>query len=136
MANEIKGVSVKKAVINKVITAISKVRVNENGYPFVTVIKGDKASNVYFGKKSAESVAEGMVLSPDQLRNADFVHAVNEADEDRIKLSLSGSGDYTNLAAMFGDDTITAEEKEVLQLLAADMTAVEEEAEQPVANQA
>lgn len=126
--NVIKSISVKKAFKFGVLTNVSAVRVNDSTYPFITVLKGNKASNVYFGKKSAAQVQKDDVLTLDQLKKAEFVLATNEAGEQRVKLSLNGDSAYTNLASIF-DDEITADEKEVALALVATLVAAPAEAE-------
>lgn len=126
----IKSVSLKTAFIAGVVRSISPVRENENEYLFVTVLNGAKSTNVYFGKKSAESFAEGDVLTKEQLLEMMFIVAENEDGEQRIKIALNGSSDYTDLASMFDDVTPVANEAmeaEVLALLSAEMTTREED---------
>ncbi len=131
MAEEIiKSVSLKKAAKFGVVRNISAVRTNESGYPYVTMLSGDKASNVYFGKKSAESVHKGDVLTGVQLRQAQLVLATNEAGEPRVKISLNGENAYTSLADELLEDDITADEKAVLVELKSTMVA--KEAQEPV----
>ena len=124
--NATKSVSLRKAFENKVITNISKVRVNASGYPYVTVLNGSKSNNVYFGKKSGALVTEGQHLSVDQLTTATLLLATNEAGEQRLKLGLGGSDSYTNLESIFGSIDSSADEKEVLRSLAVAMVAKEE----------
>mgnify|MGYP003605247042 FL=1 len=124
--NATKSVSLRKAFENKVITNISKVRVNASGYPYVTVLNGSKSNNVYFGKKSGALVTEGQHLSVDQLTTATLLLATNEAGEQRLKLGLGGSDSYTNLESIFGSIDSSADEKEVLRSLAVAMVAREE----------
>jgi hypothetical protein len=126
----IKSVSLKSAFIAGVVRSISPVRENENGFLFVTVLNGAKSTNVYFGKKSAESFSEDDVLTKEQLLEMMFIVATNEDGEERIKIALNGSSDYTDLASMFDDVTPVnnAElEAEVLAILSADMTTREED---------
>ena len=124
--NATKSVSLRKAFENKVITNISKVRVNASGYPYVTVLNGSKSNNVYFGKKSGALVTEGQHLSVDQLTTATLLLATNEAGEQRLKLGLGGSDSYTNLENIFGSIDSSADEKEVLRSLTVAMVAREE----------
>ena len=124
--NATKSVSLRKAFENKVITNISKVRMNSNNYPYVTVLNGSKSNNVYFGKKSGESVKEGEHLSVDQLTKATLLLSTNAEGEQRLKLGLGGSDSYTNLESIFGSIDSSADEKEVLRSLAVAMVAKEE----------
>ena len=124
--NVTKSVSLRKAFENGVITNISKVRMNSNDYPYVTVLNGSKSNNVYFGKKSGESVKEGEHLSVDQLTTATLLLTTNAEGEQRLKLGLGGSDSYTNLESIFGSIDSSADEKEVLRSLAVAMVAKEE----------
>ena len=80
------------------VSGISPVRVNSNGYPFVTLLS-DKfeggATNIYFGKKSSESVSEGMSAKDAGLSKAIIVTTENKDKETRLKLSFGG--DYTSV---------------------------------------
>ena len=124
--NATKSVSLRKAFESGVITNISKVRMNANNYPYVTVLNGSKSNNVYFGKRSGALVTEGQHLSVDQLTTATLLLATNEAGEQRLKLGLGGSDSYTNLESIFGSIDSSADEKEVLRSLAVAMVAKEE----------
>lgn len=125
--NVIKSVSLAKAVTSGLVRNISKVRQNSNGYPYVTMLNGDKASNVYFGKKSAQGVNVGDVLTSEQLQKAQVILATNESGEQRLKLSFGGESEYTDLSTVFGDVAPQpAEEIEVLKTLATSMVAKEE----------
>jgi hypothetical protein len=129
-SNDMKSASLKSAVKAGIIRNVSPVRKNETGYLFVTVLgNGGKATNVYFGQKSAEQVVEGDKLTADQLSNAEFVLAMSKDDEgnatqQRIKMSLTGDSDYTDLASMF--DVKSDYEQEVLTALKKDMTSRDE----------
>lgn len=131
VSNEIKSASLKSAFKAGIVRNISEVRENNNEYLFVTLLGNNgKATNVYFGKKSAESVSEGDVLTAEQLKSADIILAMSKDDDDndvpRLKLSLTGESDYTNLSSIFGD--IEDEfEAEVLKALKADMSSKEED---------
>ncbi len=127
-ANVMKSATVKSAIVAGIIANISKVRMNNSDYKFVTVLdKRGASTNVYFGKKSAETVDEDDVLTRDQLINAEFVLATNDVGETRIKLSLAGASDYTNLLSMFDDVEAPADyTAEVLKALKADMLTREE----------
>jgi hypothetical protein len=122
--NAQKSVSLEKAVKAGLITNISPVRVNSSGYAYITVINGDKASNLYFGKRSAEKVAVGQQLGAEELKNAQFVLSTNAAGEQRLKISLNGESSYTDLTSIFNAGP-TAEEQEVLRVLKAEMVAKE-----------
>lgn len=64
-----------------------KVRVNQNGYPFVTFIKSNnEAENIYFSKKAAETVALDTPVSPAMLMQYQIAVTKNAEGEDRVKL--------------------------------------------------
>lgn len=61
------------------------VRVNKNGYPYLTFIDSDnKAENVYFSKKAM--VAEGQVIDKQFLAGYQIAEVENGAGEKRTKL--------------------------------------------------
>jgi hypothetical protein len=82
------------------ITAINNnVRVNTNGYPFITVLRGSDAENIYFSKNASSEVAEGSDV-PSIAKSLYIVETVNAVGEPRIKLSFN-KGNYTNIADLF-----------------------------------
>ena len=127
-SNVMKSVSLKEAFKAGIVNNVSAVRENTTGYKFVTVLdKRGASTNVYFGKKSAETVEEDDILTKEQILNAEFVLATNDVGEARIKLSLAGASDYTNLANIFDDvETTQDHSAEVLKALKAEMLTREE----------
>ena len=102
-----KKISLKKLVQDKVVTNISGLRTNINGYPFVTMLVGSKSQNVYFGQKTAELVANTFsendnILS--FLADAEVIQTQNEEQkangEWRFKLSKNAGSDYASETAM------------------------------------
>lgn len=87
------SVSLRKAVVELGIQTISALRMNESGYPYVTLItKGSASNNLYFGKGSAEALpAEGSKIVH-LLKDATVVETTNEDGEIRFKLSIPKSG--------------------------------------------
>ena len=83
------------------ITAIHKtVRENTNKYPFVTVLRGSEAENIYFSKKASAEVSEGEIVKA--IANDLFINvAVNQAGESRTKLSFAGNSSYEDIDDMF-----------------------------------
>lgn len=114
MSETLKSVSVKSLVQSGVITAISRLKFNKSGYPFVTFLQGNKPNSVYFGRKTAILV-EGTFKQEDNiipfLKNAEVIQTENENGEIRYKLSTSDSSKYssrTELADVFGlEETVT-----------------------------
>ncbi len=133
---EMKSASLKSAFVGGFIKSISAVRENENEYLFVTVLNGQKSTNVYFGKKSALEVSLDDVLTGEQLKNMMFILATNSEEngsEQRLKIAFEGSSDYTNLASIFDDVEpvdAKAHEAEVLEYLKSQMTSREEDEEE------
>lgn len=83
------------------ITSIHKtIRVNKNGYPFVTVLRGSDAENIYFSKKAAAEVAEGESVK--SVANSLYINtATNAEGESRTKLSFAGNSSYEDINDMF-----------------------------------
>jgi hypothetical protein len=67
---------------------VPKVRVNANGYPYVTFIDGAKnlAENIYFTKNASDTVEEDMDLRI-IAKDLQIVFVTNSDGEERIKLS-------------------------------------------------
>lgn len=105
MEKAIKSVSLSTIAKKGVISNVSEVRENTNNYPYVTFLSTRKnetvSTNIYFGQKSALKVSVGSKLSAEQIKNAQVVLSVNADGEERLKLSLGGQNDYTNLASIF-----------------------------------
>ena len=85
--------SLRKVVTELGITTISALRMNESGYPYVTLItKGSASNNLYFGKGSAEvlPVAGSKIIH--LLKDATIVQTENSEGEQRFKLSIPKAG--------------------------------------------
>ncbi len=64
---------------------VSIVRVNQNGYPFVTLLTEDgDAENLYLSKRLAEGAVEGD--SPSKYKDCVVKEVTNAAGELRLKL--------------------------------------------------
>jgi hypothetical protein len=113
-------ISLKQLLKTGVINNISGLRSNTNDYPFVTLLNGNKSTNVYFGKKSSEKILTE--FTPDvatekkafykAIADATIVETANADGEVRYKLSLSGSSDYATAAELmdvFGLDEVATE---------------------------
>lgn len=83
------------------ITAIHKtIRENTNKYPYVTVLRGGDAENIYFSKKASAEVAEGQSVK--SIASQLFINvAVNAQGESRTKLSFAGNSTYEDVMDMF-----------------------------------
>ena len=101
MNTEILRVSFRDFCKSEGITSIcKKVRVNENGYPYITVLRGSDAENIYFSKKAAAEVDEGLEVK--SIANLLYVNtAVNSNGESRTKLSFAGNSSYEDVDSMF-----------------------------------
>ena len=125
-----KKISLKKLVQDRVVTNISALRTNINGYPYVTMLTGSKSQNVYFGQKTAEVVSDTFSVDDNILSflaDAEVIQTVNEAGETRFKLSKNAGSDYateTAMADVFGVE-LSAGEFDV-KLFASEFAAKEE----------
>lgn len=84
----IKVQTIKEFAKEKAFTQLApSIRVNTNGYPFITFINAkNEAENVYFSKKAAVGVSAGQVLTPELLKGYQIGYTSNEAGEERVKL--------------------------------------------------
>jgi len=82
------------------VTAVhGAVRVNTNNYPFITVLRGNDAENIYFSKNASNEVSEGSDVT--SIAKQLFVtETVNAAGESRTKLSFN-KGNYIDIADLF-----------------------------------
>lgn len=102
-----KKISLKKLFQLGLVSNFSVVRINTiNGYPYVTMLQGDKSNNVYFGKESAKTALMyvGKKIA-DLLVTSDIVEVANDGGEQRFKIALEGKSDYVStseLSALFG----------------------------------
>jgi len=126
-----KKISLKKLVQDKVVTNISSLRVNINGYPYVTMLVGNKSQNVYFGQKTAELVSDTFSEGDSILAflaDAEVIETLNEKGEIRFKLSKNAGSDYaseTVMADIFGVELSSGEFN--ISLFASEFTAKEKE---------
>ena len=87
---------------NNFIQIGNHVRVNQNGYPYVTFInKDNRAENVYFSKKASETVGEGKAIQAGFFKPFNINPTVNETGEVRIKLGLIGESTRVDIADLF-----------------------------------
>lgn len=74
---------------------VPKVRINSNGYPYVTFINSDNvATNIYFTVNASDTVSEGQDLR-EIASDLQIVFVKNELGEDRIKLSRKSTSRLT-----------------------------------------
>jgi hypothetical protein len=82
------------------VTAVSPVRSNTNGYPFVTILRGNEAENLYFSINASSDVSDGQDIK--SIANDLFVtDTINATGEPRQKLSFRGNSAYTNIDDLF-----------------------------------
>lgn len=83
----------------KVVSIAKSVRVNANGYPYITILREDSiAENIYFSKLASAEIAEGMAVK--SIANSLFVaNTINGDGEARTKLSFKNS--YEDMDSMF-----------------------------------
>jgi len=112
MSEALKSVTLKSLVQSGVITAISPLRVNTSGYPYVTFLQGNKPNNVYFSKKTS-IIVNGTFEKGDNivtfLKNAEIVQTENENKDIRFKLSIPGASEYSSkseLLEIFGGEEV------------------------------
>ena len=105
-------ISLKQLFKKGVFNAVSVLRENENGYPYVTLLrttsKGTASQNVYFGQKTAELVSDTFSEGDNILTflaDAEVIQTTNASGEVRFKLSKNAGSDYaseTEIADVFG----------------------------------
>ena len=101
MNTQISRVSFRDFCKSEGVTSICKtVRVNQNGYPYATILRGAVAENIYFSKKAAAEVSEGLEMK--SIANLLYINtAVNSDGESRTKLSFAGNSNYEDVDSMF-----------------------------------
>ena len=119
-------VSLRTLVLQRLVTAFSKLRKNSSGYWYMTLLNGSKSFNVYFGKRStaiidALGLSEGSQLPAELLKSAEIVLTKNAQDELRYKFTLSGTNDYTSsadMAELFGVEEVISADFDIAALKA------------------
>lgn len=134
-----KKISLKTLVKKGLVTNISPLRINKNGFPYVTLLRGNSSNNLYFGKKTAEVVLGTFNVGDNiqqYLLDADVVEVPKDSrNEAQFKLvkSTSEYGSEGAFMEAFGieeqvDFPITDFTKEFATKTA--VVAVEEEVEE------
>lgn len=113
-ATQLQSISLVELVKKGKVSNISELRENTNGYPFITLLSGNKSQNVYFGKNTADKVS-GTFNVGDKilpfLKECNIVKTENAEGETRFKLSHSTSA-YSSKAELmseFGLDEIATD---------------------------
>ena len=83
------NLTLKEFFNSKNITQITpNIRVNTNGYPFITCIDSKNVSeNIYFSKAAAQGVKANQPVTKELLSNYGITITKNAEGEERIKLS-------------------------------------------------
>lgn len=99
---ELVAMPIKDFVANKkFVQIVPVVRVNTNGYPFITFIDKDNvAENVYFSKRASQAVAAGTPVTKEMLAVYQIGITTNEQGEERIKLITNS--DRVELSDLLG----------------------------------
>ena len=105
-------ISLKQLFKKGVFNTVSILRENENGYPYVTLLrttsKGTASQNIYFGQKTAKIVSDTFNVGDridSLLADAQIIKTENSNGEVRYKLSTNPTSDYASeqtLADIFG----------------------------------
>lgn len=103
MAEKLNTISVKEFMISAGFVEIVKtVRVNQNGYPYVTFITtSNEAENIYFSRNAAKLVDEGSVIEKGFFNPFRIAEVTNNAGEKRIKLVGMGESLRTSIEDLF-----------------------------------
>jgi hypothetical protein len=101
--------SLRSLVKNGAIKNISTLRMNTNGYPYLTFIGVNQSSaNVYFSKRAADLMTTNFEEGDSVLnavKDANIVQVTNAEGETRYKISLSNESSYASqseLESLFG----------------------------------
>lgn len=80
----------------------NRVRVNTNGYPFITFINANnEAENIYFSKEASKNVALDMEIKKGFFSNLIIAETTNAAGESRIRLARAGSSSRLEVDDLF-----------------------------------
>lgn len=94
--------SVKDFCSDHGITTVTKVRVNTNGYPFITFInESSEAENIYFSKSLAEELNLQEGDAPSVLKGKRIVELEYDNNEVRFKIAKPGSDEYVSVSDLF-----------------------------------
>lgn len=113
-ATQLQSISLIQLVKKGIVSNISELRKNSNGYLFITLLSGNKAQNVYFGKNTSQKVSDnfevGAKILP-FLKECNIVKTENAEGEVRFKLSHSTSAYSSEFELMseFGLDEIATD---------------------------
>jgi len=79
----------------RIANIVPTVRVNENGYKFLTFVRvidgANKSENIYMSKATAEQFEEGQDFSKEELMKFSVCHTTNADGDARTKLTVGAS---------------------------------------------
>lgn len=117
---DLSTISLKQLYMNGTFDSLGKLRVNQTGYPFVTLLKKNKttgktsAQNVYFSQESGKTILtnfEPGSLIGQAIAGADVAETKNDAGETRYKICLpSEKSNYESKSALETAFGVRAEE--------------------------
>lgn len=108
-----KKISLKTLVKKGLVTNISPLRVNKNGFPYVTLLRGNASNNLYFGKNTANVVLGTFSVGDNiqqYLLDADVIEVPEDSrNEAQFKLvkSTSEYGSEGSFLEAFGVEETT-----------------------------
>lgn len=113
-ATQLQSISLIQLVKKGIVSNISKLRKNSNEYLFITLLSGNKAQNVYFGKNTSQKVSDNFEVGANILpflKECNIVKTENAEGEVRFKLSHSTSAYSSEFELMseFGLDEIATD---------------------------
>lgn len=102
-ANQIETVSVKDFMLSSgYVQVVKTVRVNTNGYPYVTFIdENNVAMNIYFSKNASKLVAEGSAIERGFFNPFRVAETTNASGEKRMKIVGMGEGMRLSVEDLF-----------------------------------
>lgn len=116
MLEQLKTVTLASLVKQGKITSINKqLKQNTSGYYYVTMLQGNKANNLYFGKKTGVFLENHFSVGDNVLpllKNCNVVQTKNDAGEVRFKISTSENSNYTSqseLMEIFGSEEVVSD---------------------------
>ena len=85
-----------------VVSVVNHVRVNANGYPYVTLMdNANVAHNTYLSKGASANVVAGEVVNKEFLAKFSIGFATNAAGEERIKFVRADAGNRVSINDLF-----------------------------------
>ena len=86
---------VKFCTEEEIVNIVPTVRVNENGYKFLTFVREidgeNKSENIYMSKATAEQFEVGQDFSKEELKKFSVCHTTNANGEPRTKLTVGAT---------------------------------------------